>query len=47
MVVILSRYYTVEVGEKGIFFDFMKDNEKYLGLFFSEVLYDSKEELEI
>lgn len=47
MVVLLSRYYTVEVGEKGIFFGFKKDNEKYLGLFLGEVLYDSREELEM
>ena len=47
MVVLVSRYHTVEVGENGIFFDFKKGDEKYLGLFFGEVLYDSKEELEI
>ena len=44
MVLLNGKYYTIEVGEKGIFFGIKKGDEKYLGFYIGEVVYDPREE---
>lgn len=47
MVCLNGKYYTVEVGEKGLFFCHKKGEERYLCFNLGEVVYDPNEELEM
>jgi hypothetical protein len=47
MVCLNGKYYTVEVGEKGIFFCHKKGEERYLCFNLGEVVFDPMEEFEI
>ena len=47
MVCLNGKYYTVEVGEKGIFFCYKKGEERYLCFNLGEVVFDPMEEFEI
>jgi hypothetical protein len=47
MVCLNGKYYTVEVGEKGIFFCHNKGEERYLCFNLGEVVFDPMEEFEI
>lgn len=47
MVCLNGKYYTVEVGEKGIFFGHKKGEERYLCFNLGEVVFDPMEEFEI
>lgn len=38
-----GRYFTVDVGEKGIFFPFQNEEGKHLGLYIGEMVYDPNE----
>lgn len=47
MVFYKGKYYTVEMGENGMFFGFMVGADRYLGFNLGEVVYDPNEELEM
>ena len=41
-----GKYYTVDLGKKGIFFPFQNEEGKHLGLYIGEMVYDPCEEWE-
>lgn len=46
MVFFEDKYYTVKIGDKGMFFSFKNSGERYLGFYLGEMVYDPTEMFE-